>query len=428
MTANICEMCASTVQSFLMIWFISNFCGYKYSGSKKALGFIVILFLDTAVITVINHFTDYDGILSVISIFDMVIYARICLKGKLPEHIFTALFAMEIVFLIASLTSLIISNTHGESEYDLLAGFSGARLFILCFCRVAELAVFKAVLYVRERCNLTLKEWIMCIAVLFITWVEVMLFTKASMMADNIKGYMLGAAVAAVAVNFLIYYFILSINKAMGIKTELALVKMQYDNVKNTEKNMKALYESTYEIKHDLEKHFLYIKTMTENNEREKAIEYMNKLIHDKLNSAQKIVFTNNDVFNALMNIRLEICQQKHIQTNISIDDAAIDEIHTEDIAVLFGNIFDNAIEAAEKTDEKFIILSVCPQGDYISIYMENSFKGILGDGLSTTKSDGGEHGFGLKNTRKIVEKYDGMMKCFHEGDMFCCDILLKRN
>ena len=138
-------------------------------------------------------------------------------------------------------------------------------------------------------------------------------------------------------------------------------------------------------------------------------------------------MFTDNDVFNAVINIRLEICRQEHIQTSISADSEAVNAIRSEDIAVLFGNIFDNAIEAAEKTDERIINLTVRPQGDYISIYMENSFDGIINDNLNTRKSDRHGHGIGLKNVMKIVDEYDGMMKCFNEGNIFCCDILLKR-
>ena len=426
--ANICELSANLIQNFLMIWFISNFCGYKYSGIKKIFGFIAILFFGVVVISIINHFTDYDGILSAISIAGFVVYAQICLKEKLSIHIFISLFSMVIVFTLGSLLLLMTANISGKSTETLLTYFSPIRLFILYLSRIVEFTVFKAILYVRKEYNLTYKEWIMFIILSFVTWIEVMLFTRASMIADNIGNYMLGAAIAAMVVNFLIYYFILSISRAMEIKTELALVKMQYDNVKNTERNMKALYDSTYEIKHDLEKHFLYIKTMEENGERDKAIDYMNNLIDGKLNSSQKIVFTDNDVFNALINIRLEICQQKHIRPNINIESEAIDGICSEDIAILFGNIFDNAIEAAEKTDDKVIMFNVQLQGDYISIYMENSFDGTLDSELKTKKSNKREHGIGLKNVMKLVEKYNGMMKCFQEGKMFCCDILLKRN
>lgn len=407
MIANICETCASMAQGFLMIWFISNFCGYKYSGLKKALGFILILFLDTAVITVINHFTDYDGILSVISIFDMVIYARICLRGKLPEHIFSALFAMEIVFLIASLTSLIISNTHGESEYNLLAGFSGARLFILCFCRVAEFAVFKAVLYVRERCNLTLKEWIMCIAVLFITWVEVMLFTKASMMADNIKGYMLGAAVAAVAVNLLIYYFILRTNRAMEIKTELAIVKEQIKHYND----ITAAQAQTRKLKHDLSNHIISIKSYVEDGKKEECLQYLDSLT-DYADINSDVIDTGNSVIDAIFTAKRNLARERNIDFSADVQIPENLKINSSDCCVIFGNALDNAIEACDKVQgDKYIKVSLIYRDNSLMCKIVNSMSEAKNPLLKTTKADKINHGIGLKNIRETLNKYSHMLR-----------------
>lgn len=95
-------------------------------------------------------------------------------------------------------------------------------------------------------------------------------------------------------------------------------------------------------------------------------------------------------------------------------------------LRILFGNIFDNAIEAAEKVEDKFISLEIQKQGAYISIYMENSFDGLFDPELKSRKGEKHEHGIGMKNVRRIVEEYNGMMKCFVEENIFCCDILLK--
>ncbi len=421
MTANICETCASMAQGFLMIWFISNFCGYKYSGLKKTLGFISVLLFDTAVITVINHFTDYDGILSVISIADMVIYAQICLKGKLTEHIFSALFAMEIVFLIASLTSLVISNMHGESEYNLLAGFSGARLFILCFCRVAELAVFKTVLYVRERCNLTLKEWIMCIAVLFITWVEVMLFTKASMMADNIKGYMLGAAVAAVAVNFLIYYFILRTNRAMEIKTELAIVKEQIKHYND----ITAAQAQTRKLKHDLSNHIISIKSYVEEGKKDECLKYLDSLT-DYADINSDIIDTGNSVIDAIFTAKRNLARERNIDFSADIQIPENLKINSSDCCVIFGNALDNAIEACDKVKgDKYIKVSLVYRDGSLMCKIANSMSEAKNPLLKTTKADKINHGIGLKNIRETLNKYSSMLRVEQNSGEFVLSFII---
>ena len=108
--------------------------------------------------------------------------------------------------------------------------------------------------------------------------------------------------------------------------------------------------------------------------------------------------------------------------------DDAIKCIDASHITVLFGNIIDNAIEAAEMSEEKIINISVRIQGQYVSIYIENSFNSQYSNiNLITTKKDKNLHGFGMKNVKRIVEECNGMMQCFAKDEMFCCDILLRR-
>lgn len=261
---------------------------------------------------------------------------------------------------------------------------------------------------------------------MLVTWLEIVLFNKAAIQSKDIKLYMLYASLLALVINVLSYYFIMRINKETKLNTELTLLKMQYENVKETEENLAALYESAYSLKHDLEKHFIAIRTTAEQNNDKSIIEYVDSIINKYYTYTHKTVFTNNKIFNAVINTRLEICQHKKIKTTIKVENDVLNNINDEDIAVLFGNIFDNAIEAAEKIEDKFISLEIQKQGAYISIYMENSFDGLFDPELKSRKGEKHEHGIGMRNVRRIVEEYNGMMKCFAEENIFCCDILLK--
>ena len=70
------------------------------------------------------------------------------------------------------------------------------------------------------------------------------------------------------------------------------------------------------------------------------------------------------------------------------------------------------------------------------SIQVENAFDGVVkyknkkdekDNRLSTRKEgkNGGEHGHGLKNIRRAVEKYNGHMDITHEGTVFSVAIVL---
>ena len=65
-------------------------------------------------------------------------------------------------------------------------------------------------------------------------------------------------------------------------------------------------------------------------------------------------------------------------------------------------------------------------QGDYVSIYMENSFNHKYSDiNLNTTKKDKDSHGYGTKNMKKTIKEIGGMIDFFvNKQGRFCCDIL----
>ena len=75
------------------------------------------------------------------------------------------------------------------------------------------------------------------------------------------------------------------------------------------------------------------------------------------------------------------------------------------------SNILDNAVEAAEESDEKFITLTTNKVNTYESVVVSNSCVSPpnVADGrLKTTKGDSQRHGFGLKSVIKVLKKYNG--------------------
>lgn len=427
MIGNIIELVVNIVQMFIWTWFITAFFGYKKSSYK--IGFFVTWIVITSEITFINRIIPYDGILTGILTVTLVIYAKICLKGRTYFHIFISLFSTAIIFSIGGLATLSLSFFSGFGINAMLTNFTLWRGIGVISCRIFEYIIFRAVILIKDEYQLTNREWILFITMPLLTWLSVVLMMNAAIVSAAVQLYVFCMTLIIVLIDFLIYYFMIKIKQDARAATELEVMKMQYNNIKTTETNMKALYDSTYSVKHDLEKHFLAIKTMAEKDKNNDIVDYACKILKCSQESAQKILFTDNGVFNSIINTRIEICKQKEIFPSISVSNEAIGYIRTEDMVVLFGNIFDNAIEAAELSNEKIIILNVQLQGEYVSVCMENSFnRDFSGVVNETTKADKREHGYGLKNVRKIVEKYDGMLQCAEEeNNMFCCDILLKK-
>lgn len=421
------ELCANAVQTFLCIWFVTEFFGLKKKNKK--MGFFVAWLLVFLEISFINSIIVYDGFLTLLLIITIIIYAWICLKGSVFSHIFITLFSMAIIFTFASMMIFVLSYFSGLNTEALIAEFTIWRFLIISLCRVFEFTAYKLILRINAKYMLTRKEWILFILLPLCTWTAITVMTNATIKAPEIIPYMFYISLIIVAINIIIYYFMFKIKQDANTKRELDLLQMQYNNIKSTEENMKALYESTYSVKHDIEKHLLAIKVMAEEKENSDIDKYIDNILTHKMNASEKIVFTDNDLFNAVMNTRLQICKEKNIITNINIMDDAVNYMKTDDITVLIGNVFDNAIEAAEKSKEKIIVFKVQMQGDYISVYVENSFdRQYSHTDLTTNKNNKGEHGFGTKNIRKIAKENNGLVQWYENNEgMFCCDILFEK-
>ena len=87
-----------------------------------------------------------------------------------------------------------------------------------------------------------------------------------------------------------------------------------------------------HSLKHDLEKHFIAIRTTAEQNNDKSIIEYVDSIINKYYTYTHKTVFTNNKIFNAVINTRLEICQHKKIKTTIKVENDILNNINDEDI------------------------------------------------------------------------------------------------
>ena len=131
------------------------------------------------------------------------------------------------------------------------------------------------------------------------------------------------------------------------------------------------------------------------------------------------------------MDVFLSAKQTAAYQYGINFDMVIADSLQfmsADDICVLFGNLLDNAISAAGQSDTKQINLNIQPQDTYVSIVLANSIKGdILANNptLKTTKHKKDGHGYGIKNVRKVVQKYHGLIRFYEDSGMFISDILL---
>ncbi len=154
------------------------------------------------------------------------------------------------------------------------------------------------------------------------------------------------------------------------------------------------------------------------NGKMEEVKKYLNDTI-TVLNSSDRIVNTNHPAIDALIQSKLDKCDEKNIKTDFKYfynEEILVNEI---ELSVILGNLLDNAIEANEKIQsEKYINLLISVQNSEINITMENPCEQSNED-LKTTKRDRHSHGYGIKSITAIAEKYGGTARFTQSNNTF---------
>lgn len=143
-------------------------------------------------------------------------------------------------------------------------------------------------------------------------------------------------------------------------------------------------------------------------------------------------VNTGNEALDVILTEKSLVCVNKDIRLTCLIECSRLEFMREGDLYALFGNMLDNAIDAASEITEKdrrCVSLNVRNVGDMISISTENYFVGDLNfgaDGLPRTRKSAEEgHGFGMLSIKGVVNKYGGTVSVVTNGNIFRINILI---
>lgn len=150
--------------------------------------------------------------------------------------------------------------------------------------------------------------------------------------------------------------------------------------------------------------------------------------MNEFIRNPNEIVSSGNFEIDSVLNYMLQQAKEKLHTVDVKVQ---IPEKlhHTFDINVLLCNLLENAMEAAIRTEEKLLSVSIQLKYGILVIEIRNSYKNKLipdnRDGNLRTTKKSGEHGIGLMNVREVVEKYNGDIKVETQNELFCVKVLL---
>ena len=167
-------------------------------------------------------------------------------------------------------------------------------------------------------------------------------------------------------------------------------------------------------LTHDYKNHLAVIRDMSSS---EQIVDYIDKMTKE-ITTANSICNSGNHTLDIILNKYMTQCAVKQIDFTFDVKLCNLSYVDDFDLVALLGNALDNALEAAEKSEEKRISLKTNRVNTYDTVLIKNSCDMAPDNELKTSKSNKSAHGLGIKSISKMLKKYDGDFRWdYNESD-----------
>ena len=231
---------------------------------------------------------------------------------------------------------------------------------------------------------------------------------------------------------FMIFFLYNKLSKAFEENIKSALHSQEKEYYYTQCHLMQESVEQVKAVRHDMKLHLATAKKYVASNRVNEAADYLDSLL-SSVEESEIYSDTGNIAFDSIINFKLNEAKADNVKPDITVHIPPVLNIEIADVVTILGNLLDNALDAVAKTDDKRIKLDIYFDKGGLFINISNTFDGEVkyvegqaGDknGIVSRKTEKG-HGYGLKNIRKSVEKYNGDMDIKYEGNIFSVEILV---
>ena len=343
----------------------------------------------------------------------MLLLIQFNYKTTIKNKILLALYIILILSTVDVIVSLIINNfitnINFKSQYKSI--FSWLLQLLICFILLKSIKNFE-----KMSLNITIPNifWLPLITIPIISILIILLL----LLSKDIDIYLvIFLCILLTIINimlFILYDFLIQYIK-QKIDKEILEKENQF-NLKQLN-IIKTNYEILEEFRHDFKNHIIHINRCAMNNNLNEIIKYTNNLLDKTKINDEFNVNTGNLVIDSLLSFKFQEILKNNIKLKYDIKIPYDLNINSVDLICILGNLIDNIIEANLMLDnikDRYANINIKYVQKNLLINLENSFKEVKFDinkNLKTIKKDKAKHGFGLKNIKKIVDKYNGNME-----------------
>lgn len=419
----IIEAANTLFETFVTYWVFKDLLG-KNRLIKKYQNFIgfFALFASSTILYAVNPNPTLTLIFTIVSTFLYSLLFKGSVKYKsfisillISLESLSELFAMYAIMFFAKITAQFALQ---DGPFRLV-GIVTSDIIFLVLSRVLSMAKN------RKRFDIPTLYWIVLLIIpalsiimmntvfVYISMVKTISFRVLSYISD----------VSILFINFTILYLFNKLIEDFNMKTHYKLLEQQIGYQSSHYKDLEASSRKIRVLRHDIKNHLQCLNELIASGNIYEAQNYI-KSVADVLTVKSCVIATGNSALDSILNAKIMFINEKHINFNYTIEIPNKIKMEPVDVCVLFGNSLDNAIEACDRiaNGTKNISMIISYRNNSLIYSLSNSTNGHLvksGRFFKTSKNNYGEHGLGLSNIERTVEKYNGVLNVQHEDNMF---------
>ena len=203
------------------------------------------------------------------------------------------------------------------------------------------------------------------------------------------------------------------------INMQLRSLRSEIEQAKKSEHNMSIL-------RHDMRHHLMILQTYVQNQETDKALDYIQQ-IHQTYENTIISTFSQNELLNSILSIYSSRLQELGIAFHAQV--AAPKDLPCSEMifCAILSNILENAMNAVKdlSQENRRIELHIFEKMNHLMLLEKNPapVPPVFSDGIPVTRRSG--HGLGVKSIIYYVESQQGQYQFFMEGTDFAVRIIL---
>lgn len=357
---------------------------------------------------------------NIVTIFIATMNYESALKKKIVSVAFIYIFMLVPEVLISALTGYFNFPVLSEGYYSNISG-----LLIVRILTYLEALIFYNIKVLKKRQSVGGILWIATIFIPVSTlFLKVILIDSGTPSQSSV----IISILIILFINLITFYLYDSLSASYMQKTKATILEKEKEMYYTQCLMMQESTENLQKFRHDINNQFISMQQLIKSKKYDE-LEHQILNLSEQLNIKKMYSSTGNIAVDSIINYKFNSLTEQSIEIDTKIAVPEMLNIEINDIVSLIGNILDNAIYALKEAGlpKKLYFKLIYSRGRIIikeSNNYKTEIKYINGE-IVSSKQNSSEHGMGLKNIEKIVNKYNGYMEINHTNNVFTLNIIM---